>query len=61
MIRNKGIYDGTKFDVKVTQQGTNQSCNAGEIATVNYKGTLKEDGTVFDSTDATGSFSFVLG
>tara|TARA_B110001450_G_scaffold211558_1_gene203193 strand:+ start:157 stop:342 length:186 start_codon:yes stop_codon:yes gene_type:complete len=61
MIRNKGIYDGTKFDVKVTQPGTNQSCNPGDIATVNYKGTLKNDGTVFDSTDEKGAFSFVLG
>ena len=61
MIRNKGLYDGTVFGVKVTAQGTNQSCNPGDIATVNYKGTLKNDGTVFDSTDEKGAFSFVLG
>ena len=61
MIKNKGIYDGTKFDLTVTKEGTNQSCYSGDIATVNYKGTLKSDGSTFDSTDEKGAFSFTLG
>lgn len=59
----KGIYDGTKFEVNLTQQGTeNRKCQQGEVAVVNYTGKLKSDGTVFDSTAKKDSpFSFVLG
>ena len=31
------------------------------MATVNYKGTLKSDGKLFDSTEGKDPFSFVLG
>ena len=59
----KGIYDGTKFEVNLTQQGTeNRKCNQGEVAVVNYTGHLKSDGSVFDSTAKKDApFSFVLG
>ena len=37
----KGIYDGSKFEVNLTQQGSeNRRCNPGEVAVVNYTGKL---------------------
>ena len=59
----KGIYDGSKFEVNFTQQGTeNRKCQQGEVAVVNYTGRLKSDGSVFDSTAKKDApFSFVLG
>ena len=45
---NSGNTDGRK-------------CNGGQVVTVQYTGKLKSDGSVFDSTDKKGPFSFVLG
>ena len=59
--QSMGLYDGEKFEVKITQDGDNKLCETGQVATVNYTGKLKNDGTVFDSTEVKGPFSFVLG
>ena len=60
---SKGIYDGTKFELVLSQQGTeNRKCEPGQVAVVNYTGHLKSDGSVFDSTAKKDApFSFVLG
>ena len=58
-----GFYDQEKFEVKVTTDsaGPHKLCETGQVATVNYEGSLKTDGTVFDSTKVKGPFSFSLG
>ena len=41
--------------------GYQKFCQRGMVATVNYTGKLKSDGSVFDSTDKKGApFQFVL-
>ena len=62
-LKNKGLYDGTKFDVKISDGAEGrQMCQQGQVATVNYTGKLKDSGSVFDSSVAKGTpFSFVLG
>ena len=61
-VRSQGLYDGEKFEVNLAQGTTGRSfCQQGQVATVNYTGKLKTDGTVFDSTETKGPFSFVLG
>ena len=61
--QSKGLYDGSKFEVNLTQEGSEKrKCQQGEVAVVNYTGKLKSDGSVFDSTAKKDSpFSFVLG
>jgi len=49
---------GLKIDI--LEIGTGAQAQPGHVVVVNYKGTL-QDGTVFDSTDSHGPFSFPLG
>ena len=61
-IKSQGLYDGEKFEVKVTQDvPVHKQCETGQVLTVNYEGRLKSNNNVFDSTKVKGPFSFSLG
>ena len=56
----QSVTTATGLKVAIMEMGTGPQATPGHVVTVNYKGTL-DDGTVFDSTDTHGAFSFPLG
>lgn len=54
--------DSDPFEIKTLVEGKGEGAKAGQTVTVNYLGTLKSDGTKFDSSyDRKEPFSFNLG
>jgi peptidylprolyl isomerase len=56
----QSITTATGLKIDILEIGTGAQALPGHVVVVNYKGTL-QDGTVFDSTDSHGPFSFPLG
>lgn len=54
--------DADQFEIKVLKEGTGAQIKSGQTAEVHYLGTLKSNGTKFDSSyDRKETFSFNLG
>lgn len=54
--------DADQFEIKVLKEGAGAQIKAGQTAEVHYVGTLKSNGTKFDSSyDRKETFSFKLG
>ena len=47
-LKNKGLYDGTKFNVKVENDKQGTKCGAGQVAIIYYTGKTLSDEKVFD-------------
>jgi FKBP-type peptidyl-prolyl cis-trans isomerase len=57
------VVDADPFEIKVLKEGKGVAVKTGDKITVNYKGTLKKDGTQFDSSYAADRdpFTFTVG
>jgi FKBP-type peptidyl-prolyl cis-trans isomerase len=57
------VVDADPFEIKVLKEGKGVGVKTGDKITVNYKGTLKKDGTQFDSSYTAGRtpYTFTVG